>query len=363
MKMSEEDHSLLLEGFLGDKSDHFGLSQHYISEMPLYAKQLLNRLDKLGSVKIDGKNISMLDESIMSSAWVEQNPELVQQATECDDLELPRVQRDLIRGSLLSDLGKVSCSEFIWLYDGLSFDNKLVTSKLGDFLESRGRDRNTKLLQVPYSLAMDFYREITYNGSEANASAWDQNRRDCDTKLKQLGFRVNVQNDQGEVSDDYPRESSLHEVLTGAHLAMLPEILEKAGIADDPDWESSIFIAKNHHLSRGLVNGLPLKPGQNYLETILEGKSEGHELKLRSALLEENLDMTFAAIFRMQRSGDLNGTDSRRRILENLEGSLEGRRMSRIEHAYIDLLVRRTEMNGSLSEAVVEFVNGLRTKE
>jgi hypothetical protein len=352
-----------MDDFLVSKAEEVGLDSQYVIALPWQLKEKLALLDEIAVVKPNGeRGVSMFEESMMGAAWTEHHSKLIRSIYDNpDDHRLAELKRDVIRGSLLSDLGKVANPELAWLYGSLNFDQNNIETKLREFLMRKygeagyGERANLNLRQLPYSVAMDFHREY-YNGYNLESDTeWDQKRLACDLKLKELGFKINTPTNQYTAE----REASFHDVLTGAHLAVLDTLLEEFGIKDDPEWERAIFIARNHHLSRGFVGGLPVDPGQNFLNSVLAGEEIDSRI-LSLALIEEAVDGAFAATFRLKRSGDARGVNARRRILDNLRQSEEEGRMSHLERACLVMLLRRPDYGRELSESVKAYVEKLR---
>lgn len=357
--MTEEINDEVIDVFLGDKAKRFGLSPKFINELPMPAKKLLYSLESLGTAVYEGERVSMLDEAMLSGAILQNNPDVIKKALGPENEEqLLLMQRDLIRGTLLSDLGKAANPEISWLYR-VNIPFELAKAKLPEFLEKRyEKPTQIDLMDLPYSVALDFYNEIRDKSNDLTPNAWEEERSATDNKLKELGFKINP-------ATEGTKESSFHEVMTGAHLVELPDIIKKCGIDDNPDWERAIFIAKNHHLSRGLYNGLPLPDNAilGYLSTIFKNNELNQNELMQMALFEELLDSTIAAFYRHPRQGDDRGTNARLRLMDNLNKSVAEGRMDILERNYIEAVAESLFVGGNLSDSVVKLVMGLKKKE
>lgn len=336
--------------FLIHKAKEFGLNFEYIKELPDDAREQLWQLDQLGTMR-GNEWVSMLRESMISAVWIQNNGELIQKALGCSLEEAKQLQRGAVIGSLLSDLGKVESDQLTWFYRDIYFEPELVKANLATFLHDRYNvDKTYKLMELPYSVAMDFYHEYIVPMTKKDRGIWEQDRNACDNKMQKIGLEVH----DATFHKFDESEPTIHDAMTGAHLIVLPDLFSKWGINK---LTIERFVALNHHLSRAVIDGLPPKKSQIYLEAVLSGIPDSQkDLWLKAAILEEIIDMTVAAYVRRKREGDNFGVNAEERMFDNLIQSRFGDRITTIEMVKIHRLMEEVGIEGKIKNSLINYL-------
>lgn len=339
----EPDFIEVRHDFLERRAEKYGLAAKYVFELPDEAQESLWRLDQLGN-RANGEWIGMLDESLASAAFLQKNLGLIQKIFGCDELAARKIVDNGIKGSLISDLGKVASPELTWLYREISFDVKTANEHKQAFLTAHSLDPNMEVMDMPYKWAMEFYRELYTDDPKKIGQNWDDQKKSCDTYLSEIGIDVS--------------EDSFHDVMTGAHLRVLPGLLQKWGIDHDQDGG---FIGMNHHLSRAVIDGVPAHDGQ-FLHIILAKLPQSErEQWIKAALVEEYIDMAVATYVRTPRPGDNFGVMSERRIMNNLRKSLGSyrlgeNRLAPSEYKEIKRILKEIVNDGEFGSQLLDYL-------